>query len=550
MLACLKLVRSGNQERVYEIGAEEILIGRKSDADVVLTDPYISRQHAKIRQDSDHYLVVDLDSTHGTFVNDTRIESQALKNGDRIRLGGVELLFSCEDSTQTPAAVRIDDLEKSLAQLSSVFSPSQYESYSDLKKISWVLDFQHQWGQQFSPDSTFEQILKSALKLSGAERGYVLMKRDDAFDYALGMARDGTVLRQSDFRTSQSVVRQVATSGQPIFMTEGIKDEFAQQDSIVAMNLRAAACLPLEGISSDSDDRDVLGILYLDSKNMMHALSGLDEKILGRLAMEAGNVIEKLEMIKSFQERKKFEEELAVAYETQKALLPHQLPEFGNFHICAFNEPTRYVGGDFYDFLQARPNQLLGILADVCGKGVSAALLSSLLQGALDMECRSGAPIDEVLNRINKFLCARSQPNRFVTLFFFSLGPDGRGEFVSAGHNPAYLFHAAEGEVEELHSGGLILGSFDFASYQSQPLELKPGDVLLVYSDGLTEAQNPEGEMFQEQRLLRLIRSNGSRGAAFLKQKILESLAEFTEGMAQTDDVTFLLVEAGGRSQA
>ena len=237
-------------------------------------------------------------------------------------------------------------------------------------------------------------------------------------------------------------------------------------------------------------------------------------------------------MIKRFEKRKKFKEELALAYDTQKALLPHHLPDFGNCHICAFNEPTRYVGGDFYDFLQARPNQLLGILVNVCSKGISATLLSSLLQGVPDMECRSCAPIDEILNRINKFLCARSQLSRVITLFFFSLDLNGRGEFVSAGHNPAYLFHAAAGEVEELHSGGFILGFFDFTSYQSRPLRLKPRDVLFVCSDGLTEAQNPDGEMFQEQRLLRLIRSNDSSSITFLKRRILESLKEFMEEMS------------------
>src|ERR1700677_5071593 len=164
--------------------------------------------------------------------------------------------------------------------------------------------------------------------------------------------------------------------------------------------------------------------------------------------------------LKTLEEQKKREQELALAQETQESLLPRCLPQFENFRIHAFNNPTRYVGGDFYDFLQLSSGEWMGVLADVSGKGMPAALLSSMVLGALTMEFRSRTDPQEVLKRVNRLLCEKSLPFQFVTLFLFLLSPDGVGQFISAGHNPAYLFRAATGTIEELAPEACVLGMF------------------------------------------------------------------------------------------
>ena len=513
------------EEQVYELGANETIVGRSSDADFVLNDLYISRQHARIFRKNGKYQIVDLKSTHGTFINGQRVEEQPLRDGDQVRLGRKELLFSTRLSEPKPTTT-VGDFDKSLAHFSAVLDSAEYSELSDLEKINFILDFKYQSGQQFSSEETFAHILKSALNISGAERGSVFARQgDDIFRYVLGLNGEGDVLSESKFRTSRTVVAQVEESGVSVIKTEGLEGELAQQQSILEMNLRAIACLPLKGISAASDTPELLGILYLDSTNTMHALSGLDEKILNKLAEEAGNVLEKLEMIKSFEERKKFEQEMTNAHETQKTLLrPHQ-GQFGKFRIREYSEPTREVGGDFYYFLQPNPDELLG---------------------ALDMECRTGVSPEEMLERVNQLMCERSPSNAFVTLFFFSFNTQGKGVYLGAGHNPAYLYRASRGEIEELHSEGLILGAFESVSYNSTPLQLDPGDVLVVYSDGVTDAENPQGEMFEEERFLQVIKSNASAGVAVLKEKILEAIDQFTEGMAQTDDLTFVLIDDAG----
>jgi serine phosphatase RsbU (regulator of sigma subunit) len=250
--------------------------------------------------------------------------------------------------------------------------------------------------------------------------------------------------------------------------------------------------------------------------------------------------------LKTLAEQKKMERELDMAQETQESLLPHSLPRFPNYRIHAFNRPTRYVGGDFYDFLQLSAGQWMGVLADVSGKGMPAALLSSMVLGALSMEFRSGSRAEEVLNRVNRLLCEKSLSSRFVTLFLFVLNPDGEGRFISAGHNPAWLFRFATGEIEDLIADAAVLGIFEDASYASRAFHLGKGDLLVVYSDGLTDAENPQGEMLGEKGLREIIRREAPLGSQAVERAFLKAIEDFTHGMPQTDDITFVVVEKYG----
>lgn len=247
--------------------------------------------------------------------------------------------------------------------------------------------------------------------------------------------------------------------------------------------------------------------------------------------------------LKNMAEQKQREWELGLARETQESLLPRFLPQFKNFHIHAFSSPTRYVGGDFYDFLQLPSGELVGILADVSGKGIPAALLSSMLLGALNMELRSGTAAPDVVARINALLCEKSLPFQFVTLFLFLLDPQGKGSFISAGHNPVFLFRARTSEIECLVSEDHFVGMFDFATFESCPLQLAKGDILVVYSDGLTDAEDQQEEAFGKARLLKIIRETAPLGIGALEQRLLHSIREFTSAMPQTDDITLVMVE-------
>ena len=514
----------------------------------MLAHPLVSRQHATITREGDEYDLVDLTSTHGTFVNGEKIDRCRLKTGDKIRLGGqgLELEFLPMANETTSGTVlwtaESEELEKSIMRLASVL-PSDSTGHSELQKMSCILDFHYYFDKSFSAERMFQQVLKAAMEISGAERGYILRRDANGFQYALGMEGSGGLLSEASFRACQSIVNRVADRGQPVFMTGGIEADMAGQESIVAMNLSAIACLPLMAMSADSDAPSIGGILYLDSQRHMHKLSGIDRKILTKLAEEAGNVLEKVGMVETLSERRKLAHELALAEEAQRSLLPDSLPVFGSCTMRAHCRPTRHVGGDFYDFIMLDSGELAGVLADVSGKGVSAALLSSFTQGALNAEFRSTRNPEEVMSRVNKLLCQRTAPSRFVTMFTFVLNPEGEGRFLSAGHNPAYVYRAATGTVEELESGGIPVGAFPFAQWKSSAFRLEAGDMLMAYSDGLTEAENAALDMFGEERVRAILGQKGGEGAAAVEQTLLTAVDDFTRGAPQTDDITFFLLQ-------
>lgn len=533
------------REKAFQLAATPVLLGRHSDCDITFADPYVSRRHARVVPERDAHFLVDLQSTHGTFVNGERITNHKLKSGDRITLGrgSSALLFTADAGHGDQQDTTWDSsVENSILELAAAHPA--YADYSDLEKISLLLDFQYALDRNFSAQRTFQQILASALKVSGAERGFILLRNGHDFSYVVGMNSRGEALQHSEFvQASQTVVNQVAETGEAVSMTEGISGDLAQQDSIVAMGVRALSCTPLHWFGGDSDSSIVRGILYLDSTKAMHALSGLDQKILDKLADEAAAVFEKVEMIEAFEERKRIDQELALAQETQQHLLPVALPQLPGFHVLAFSQPTHHVGGDFFDFFKYSDGGLTAALADVSGKGISAALLSALTQGALSAELKPDIDPEESLQRVNQFLCRRSASNRFVTLFFFHLEEDGRGLYINAGHNPAFVLQARNGQVTALEPHSMIVGAFATATFKAMPLELEPADVLVVYSDGLTEAENPSGRMFGEERLRDLILDFGAQGAAQLNEEIKSAIANFTEGHPQTDDITLMLVE-------
>ncbi len=268
----------------------------------------------------------------------------------------------------------------------------------------------------------------------------------------------------------------------------------------------------------------------------------LYSETLARTVLELETTREALR-IKTLEEQRKEEIELVRAQQTQESLLPRSAPSFDNFEIHAYNQPTRYVGGDFYDFLQLDPGSWMGVLADVAGKGMPAALLSSMVLGALSTEFRSGSEPGDALQRVNKLLCEKSLPSQFVTLFLFQLHPDGKGEFISAAHNPACVYRAATGHIEKLVSDSYFVGMFESALWQPRPFQLNRGDLLVVYSDGLTDAENARQEMFGEERLLEVIARDGHMGGEAIKESLLNAIRLFTEGTPQTDDITFMIVD-------
>ena len=235
--------------------------------------------------------------------------------------------------------------------------------------------------------------------------------------------------------------------------------------------------------------------------------------------------------------------ELMIAHETQKHLLRAPPPDFEHLTFRAASKPARWVCGDFYNFLPSDDNGVTTVLGDVSGRGVAAALLGSMLQGCLEMQLGLGDSLEGASEKLNQFMCNKSHSSGFATMFLLNVDEVGSGKYLSAGHKPAYLFRAATSEVVALESNSRILGAFPNSEFKTTNLELRTGDVLVVYSDGLIEAPNADGEMFGSDRLIEVIRSEAPGGAAHLECALGETYENFVGEQAPDDDVTVVIVE-------
>jgi serine phosphatase RsbU (regulator of sigma subunit) len=236
--------------------------------------------------------------------------------------------------------------------------------------------------------------------------------------------------------------------------------------------------------------------------------------------------------------------ELALTLETQRGLVPRFLVQLGNYKIHAFNNPTRHLGGNFYDILQRSSGDCIGVLADFSGKGMPSALLGAMVLGALRTEFRSGTELQQIPARLDDLLHEKAPDLCFDTLFLFTLGRDGVGQFISVGKNPVHVYRATSRRIERLEPDVPVHGEeCNFASSPARCFQLGKGDILVVASDGFAEAENPHKEVFGEERLCQTIQRNAHLGSHAVEQSLLKAIQDFTLGMPQTDDITFLIVE-------
>ncbi len=515
----------------FEDDGDRIRIGRSPSCELVLPHPFVSMEHACLEWTPGGWTLRDLGSTNGTRLGrrelapDTR---EVLGNDAEIGIGPLILRLHAENTSAPPLPI---DPHATLRLGAS-------EGLSELERLARLLDLRIHHEAEWSLEATLQKILDQALELSGAERACILLAGGDGSGYTAGRDAGGNLLAEDAMSPSRSVLRQARREGRAVFMTEGLDASLAAQASIVAMDLRAVACLPLPG------EDGIRGWLYLDSRKAMHTLSGLDEKILTALAGEAARVIERVQWLQERQERERLQRELDFARRTQEALLPKTCPDVPGWTWIAHCEPARHVGGDFYDFVALADGSTYLLLADVSGKGPAAALLAASVQSALRLLLREGVEATHAFTRLNDHLCERSEEGQFVSVFCARLGADGRGEWISAGHPPAFLWRAADGSIELLGRTGVLLGALETdrfgIEFRAEPVNLQPGDLLLVYSDGLTEAESACGELFGEDRARELLSARAPEGAAALGAAVLQAVAAFVEGAEVHDDITLV----------
>jgi sigma-B regulation protein RsbU (phosphoserine phosphatase) len=302
-------------------------------------------------------------------------------------------------------------------------------------------------------------------------------------------------------------------------------------------------------------DYGLLAVVPIRKEDVTHGFVGLgarpsnqsftDDELAfaGALANQAIVALENAWLIEETIEKRRLEEELAIASNIQSRLFPKRLPEIAGYQLAARSTPTRHVGGDYYDAIELGDGRVLIAIADVSGKGVPAALLMSNVQASLRALCGPGMDLAANAGRISEIIYANTDFNKYATFFYGILDPSSHTlVYTNAGHNPPMLLRAA-GDLEGLDVGGLPVGLMPGSTYESGSTRFGPGEVLALYTDGVTEAVDTAGEEFGEERLERLVREHAAAGSSALLDSIYDAVSAFSAGMPQADDITMMVIK-------
>lgn len=537
---------SGN-DREVEITRTPFTLGRQSDNDLVLLDNRISRRHARIVKDDRGYMLEDAESRHGTFVNGERVTSVLLKAGDQISLG---VMDTYQISFMTEESVLPTLLEKFSKAGEGAPQPTQ-----QLQHLGLLLQMAQILNSAPALDEVLTTLVDSALHLTDAERGLLFLREEDGqLSLRLARGRGGIHLGSKVTDYSHNVVERVADSGkEEVVIEEEMTGRTAQETGIIGSGMRGVVCVPLQklpmmelktGDTIHTAAPEMLGVLYLESRTRATAVTGLDRQVLQTLALEGATVIENARLFRITREQERIQQQLNMARSIQEGLLPPKLPESGYFEIQAITMPSRTVGGDYYDVITLPSDRFGMAVADVSGKGFPAALMAATLQGAFAAVAAGSPDLEELFRRVNDFLCERTPVEMFATMFYGVLNRNGRFAFVSAGHPPSLILRA-NGTVERLDSPNFPLGLFPGAPFGVDNARLEPGDLLVIYSDGVTESQDARNELFGEARLTALLNGRAGQRAREVCAAVIAGINEFVGGAPQADDLTIIVVRFG-----
>jgi len=340
-----------------------------------------------------------------------------------------------------------------------------------------------------------------------------------------------------EIRVSRNVMDEVLMRGKSVLTSDAQHDPRFASGTMVLQGVRSVLAVPL-GVSEK-----VFGIIYADSPIAEGRFTEDHLKVLTTLASVAAIRVENARLGEARLQQERLERELQLAMEIQQRFQPTAPPILFGYELQGISFPCYEIGGDYYDFIKREDGRLVIALGDVSGKGTAAALLMSSLHAAIHAQTGSHDTLVETISAVNRYLADNIPPNRFVTLFYAELDPEsGALSFLNAGHNPPLIVHAA-GTVEQLASGGLPLGIKRDAEYREGRTQLQLGDVLVIYSDGVTEAASPTGEEFGPTRLYETVSRNVDASAAGIRDRIESALTKFSQGTQAADDITLVIVK-------
>jgi len=491
-LPCIVLESSGASQQIV-LDHSPFTIGRRVDNDLCVSEPHVSRLQARIIRQQDGWHIEDRSSSCGTFVNGERITRRKLEPNDKIEFGAGNL------PRLRFVAPRAHEAREFMTQFATVKPVGEA---AELERLSLCLQAACKLSTTGVLNEILATLIEATLRLTGAERGYVFLS-DKRGELRLASGRDNRGNDLFDDNTiSHSVLDKAFRSGSEFLIADTSQSEMAQQRSILAHDLRRIICIPLlqrHGVGA-GETPSVQGVLYLDSHVVSRDLSAVGRDLLHAVAREAAALVENAQLVEAEQAARRYEHELSIASAIQQGLMDVQIPDVSFAKVLGRNIPCKDVGGDFFDVISTA-DSLTVVVADVSGKGVSSALLASILQGLVYAQAVSGMPLAHIAEVANDFLCHKDLHGKYATLVFLRLDPTGALEYLCCGHVPPLLIH--DGQAARTTKAFPPVGLVPGLKFEANRLQLHRGDHLIVVTDGVTEARDADGNFFDDERFER-----------------------------------------------
>ncbi len=559
-MAILKRVTGNAAGQIIELGSDVMVIGRAPDCDIVLDPNGVSRRHAEIRRQGEAFYIADLKSRNLTKVNNQKVEpgnDHRLKPGDRINICDVEFLYynAPPPPDERPAinatVMEVFDSDgpedPNMHTLDASRSSLMASAVRPEVKLRAILDITRSLCSELKMDTVAPKVLDSLKELfPQAERLFLLLEDKEtkrlvrkAFKYCpnkrMGFTGNTVPDDEVPMSISRSIVNYVMGEKKAVLSQDAGNDKnLPTSASIADLKIRSVMCVPLL-----TPENKALGIIQLDTSDRKQFMQD-DLDVLAAVASQAAIAIENASMHENMISQERISRDLKLAEQVQKRFIPQKVPTIQGYEFFAYYHAALEVGGDFYDFVPLPNGRIAVALGDVAGKGVAAALMMAKFSGDARYAISTEESPGKAANLLNNLLISAGIEEKFITFSLSILDVEKRRfTLASAGHMPI-LIRRANGTLEEIgeNIAGFPLGIMPDMEYDEIEATLEPGDIAIVYSDGVTDSRNMKEELYNRRLMSRVAESTG--GPANLGRAVLQDIREFSKGHSQADDITLI----------
>jgi phosphoserine phosphatase RsbU/P len=546
----------------YEIAGDETVMGRHPECTFQINSNMVSRKHARVIRSGDGYVIEDMGSGNGTFVNAKKIDGPTqLNHDDRIKLGPILLRFegapsAAAKSESKPATISIKpvtagnltiDMSEGQDDTATIMGTAERSTgfgkleVNSTAKLKGVLDISRALAGTSDLDALLPKILDTLFNIfPHADRGCILFKDDTTGKMIPKAMKHRRAGDDETVKLSRTILRTVMEEKTGILSADAASDSrFQASESIANLTIRSMLCVPLLSLAGEP-----MGIIHIDTQNAFNQFGPDDLDLLMAIAGQAAMSYEQAKLLVTAMEKQKQDKEMNIAMGVQRSLLPTILPKPDGWEVFASYDTAQAVGGDYYDAFEMEGGAKICLaFGDVAGKGVPASLVMSRIATVVTNVMTFVKDVGEAINRINDQMCTRAIEGRFVTfvLIVFDV-KTGEMTIGNAGHMPI-MIRKTDGTIEEFgeETVGVPIGVMEGFPYEVLTRAIVPGETIVIYTDGVSEAMNAQSELYGVDRLRDLMAASTGGHAEDLGKTILADVRKFANGHPQNDDITIMV---------